>query len=455
MKTLLTIGGLALALLITPLALAQQPRDSLLEDARKRQEVATQKAELDVKSAMKEAASSRPAEALALLKKTLDRVEVDVDITPSSKETMVRSLKDRIRITELLAKMTTDQAIAEAQKNAKANARNAEADKQKAEREKIRVAINEIVQLQGKGMNAEADRKARDLAAQYPDNPAAKVMGTNAFLNARIREARDLLSDLDRRSQYAMNEVTRSSMPSNGDVEFDKKRWGEISKARKSEPLSEKEKALLAALNKMVQPNFRNTKLEDALDTISQLTGQTIILDKKGLEDVNTSAETLINFSLPREVTVRTVLRKLLKDNDLTYVIKDEVIYVTSSNEARRFMTTKAYYVGDLTVGLGAMGNSIQNGAALSAYPWLNVNGALVPNNPALSAQVGVQLAEKQELEMAQHIMNMIKESIDPQSWAGAGSAGAGSISYDRVTKSIVVRQSAEIHSLMRSSLLK
>ena len=61
MKTLLTNSGLALALLIAPLALAQQPRDPLLEEARKRQEIATQKAELDVKSAMKEAASSRPS----------------------------------------------------------------------------------------------------------------------------------------------------------------------------------------------------------------------------------------------------------------------------------------------------------------------------------------------------------------------------------------------------------
>ena len=453
MKTVLTYGGLALALLIAPLALAQQPRDPLLEDARKRQEIATQKAELDVKSAMKEAASSRPVEGLALLKRTLDRVEGDVDISPSNKEAMVRALKDRIKITEMSSRMTTEQAMAEAQKNAKASTRSAELDKQKAEREKIRVGINEIVQLQGKGMNAEADRKARDLAAQYPDNPAAKVMGTNAFLNARIREARDMLSDMDRRSQYAMNEVTRSSMPSKGDVEFDKKRWGEISKARKGEALSEKEKALLAALNKMVQPNFRNTKLEDALDTISQLTGQTIILDKKGLEDVNTSAETLVNFALPRDVSVRTVLRKILKENDLTYVIKDEVIYVTSVSEARRFMTTKAYYAGDLTVGLGAFGNSIQNGAALSAYPWLNVNGALVPNNPALSAQAGVQLAERQELETAEMIRKMIIDSIDPQSWKENG--GPGSITYDRITKSFVVRQSAEIQSLMRSSLMK
>ncbi|HEV3145485.1 MAG TPA: DUF4974 domain-containing protein [Gemmataceae bacterium] len=424
MKMLLTTGGLAVAMMLAPLALAQEPpRDPLLEDARKRQDIATQKAELDVKSAMKEAASSRPVEALVLLKKTLDRVENDVDISPSRKDAMVRSLKDRIRVTEMSAKMTTEQAVAEAQKNSKASARNVEVEKQKAEREKIRVAINEIVQLQGQGKNADADKKARDLAAQYPDNPAAKAMGGNAFLNARIREARDVLADMERRSQFAMNEVTRSSMPPNGEVEFDKKRWGEITKARKGEPLSEKEKAILAALNKMVKPDFRNTKFEDALDTISQLTGVTIILDKKGLEDANITAETLVNFSLPREVTVRTVLRKLLKDNDLTYVIKDEVVYVTSTNEARRFMTTKAYYVGDLTAG-----NALLYG----------------PN-----------LAQAQEMETAQMIINMIKDSIDPQSWAGAGSAGAGSITYDRVTKSIVVRQSAEVHSLMRSSLMK
>jgi hypothetical protein len=445
MRTLLHAGVVAL-LLATPV-LAQ---NNLLDDARRRQEIANQKADVDVKAALKEASAARPAEALVILKKALDRVQNDVDISTTRQENMVRTLKDRIRITEISAKMTTDQALADAQKNAKANARAADVEKQKAEREKIRTAINEIVQLQGKGMNAEADRKAKDLAAQYPDNPAAKAMGTNGYLNARIRESRDMLTDMERRSIGTMNDLAKTSTMPVGDVEFDKKRWGEITKARKGEPLSEKEKALLAALNKMLKPGFRNTKFEDVMDQISQFTGVTIILDKGALEAANITPETLITFAPPNDVSVRTVLRKVLRDNDLTYVVKDESIYVTSVERAKAFMTTKAYYVGDLTVGLGAFGNSIQNAQMLQGFQVINVNGQLMIGNPA---QLGIYLSAQQELENAEIIRKLIIDSVDPQSWKENG--GAGSIAYDRITKSFIVRQSAEIQSLMRGSLLK
>src|SRR5262249_32079281 len=146
----------------------------------------------------------------------------------------------------------------------------------------------------------------------------------------------------------------------------------------------------------------------------------------KSLEDVNVSVDTLIDFAPVREITVRSVLRKILRDQDMTYVIKDEVIYVTSAVRAREFMTTKTYYVGDLVTGLGPYGNPLQ---------------------------VGAGLAQQQEDQNDEMILNLIRESIDPQSWQGNG--GAGTISYNRVTKAFIVRQSAEIHSLMRSGLLK
>src|SRR5262249_34930009 len=82
--------------LLAPLA-AQKPSD-LLEDARRRQEIATQKAEADVQAALRQARGVSAAEATALLRKALDRVEQDQDINSERQAKMVRALKDAIRL---------------------------------------------------------------------------------------------------------------------------------------------------------------------------------------------------------------------------------------------------------------------------------------------------------------------------------------------------------------------
>ena len=50
----------------------------------------------------------------------------------------------------------------------------------------------------------------------------------------------------------------------------------------------------------------------------------------------------------PKTIAMRTALRKVLADQGLSYVIKDEVIYVTTAAKAREMMSTRVYYVGDL-----------------------------------------------------------------------------------------------------------
>jgi hypothetical protein len=122
-------------------------------------------------------------------------------------------------------------------------------------------------------------------------------------------------------------------------------------------------------------------------------------------------------------MSLRTALRKFLGDNGLTYVIKDEAIYVTTPRRAREMMETRAYYMGDLVAGVGPFGNGVR---------W------------------GPQVAQAQMMENANQIMQLVRSSIDPDSWAPNG---AGSIAFDPITMSLVVRQSAEVHAMLKSSM--
>jgi hypothetical protein len=414
------------ALLLGGSTLVAQTPDKLLDEAKKKQEIATQQVEADLRATLQQSAKASPAEALKLLQATLLRIEGNSDMAASRKEGMVRMLKDRIRITEQLAKTSPEKpSVADDAKTTRASEKAAEQERQKAEREKIKAAISHIVQLQNKNP-AEAEKQAKDLAAQYPDHPAARVMGRTGFLNARIRESRELLTEAERRYTAWSRDMDRSSLPITGDIEFDKKRWHEIAKLRKGEEISEKEKTILRALNSPIKAQWRNSALRDVIEYLSTVSGQVLFIDKRAMEELNLTEESPVSFFAPREVTMRTALRKILQDNGMTYVVKDEVIYITSQQRAKDMMVTKTYYVGDLTTGLGPLGNPLQ---------------------------VGPLIAAQQEMENARIIADMIKEQLDPSSWQGGG--GAGTITYSPLNKAFIIRQSAEVHSLLKGGLLR
>lgn len=401
--------------------------DKLLDDARKQQEIATQRAEADLRTALQHAAKAAQADAIKLLRDALNAIQSNDQLVTSRKDAMVRMLKDRIRITEQAVKSAPAKPTAnDDAKLARTNERLAELERHKTEREKIRSAISTVMQLQGQGNHSEAEKKAKDLAAQYPDNGAAKAMGRNGFLNARIREARELLSEQERRWTLTSRDIDKSALPIAGDIEFDKKRWAEIAKLRKGEELSEKEKAILKALNEPIKAQWRNSALRDVIEYLQTVSGQVLFVDRRALEDANLTDETPVSFFAPREVTMRTALRKILQDLNMTYVVKDQVIYITSQQRAKDMMVTKTYYIGDLTTGLGPLGNPLQ---------------------------VGPLIAAQQEMENARMIGEMIKDQVDPSSWVGNG--GSGTITYSPINKAFIIRQSAEIHSLLKGGLLR
>src|SRR5262249_13021192 len=114
-------------------------QSDLIKEAKQRQEIATQVAESEMKEAVRKANGLGKAEAIALLKKTIDKIEGNDEINPTRKTSMIRSLQDRVRITELSAK-----AAGESTTSPKASARKSEYDKQLAEIEKIRDTMKEI-----------------------------------------------------------------------------------------------------------------------------------------------------------------------------------------------------------------------------------------------------------------------------------------------------------------------
>jgi hypothetical protein len=146
--------------------------------------------------------------------------------------------------------------------------------------------------------------------------------------------------------------------------------------------------------------------------------GVPFIADPQAMTEVGINNESPITLTT-NKIATRTLLKKLLAELNLTYVIKDETVYITTAARAKDMMTVRTYYVGDL-----ASAVDIRFGPFLSA------------------------LQAQQNLAM---LVNMITQSIEPSSWEVNG--GTGTITYDPITMSLIVKQSAEVHYSIRGGL--
>jgi hypothetical protein len=271
----------------------------------------------------------------------------------------------------------------------------------------------------------EAAKDARvDARRNYEDRRAAigggsdkeRVREVGSTIGSRgkaLADARDLRKQAAERRLGVMASIEKSALPPIGDIEFPAN-WVELSKRRMKylDKMTAKEKAIMRALRSTVDVDFQKTSLSDAIEDLEKKTGIPITIEKKAMEDVNVTYETTINLKL--KATTRTVLKKMLADLNLTYVIKDERIHITTPERAREMVTIRRYYVGDL---LGVV-----------------------------DQRLGPIVTQLQMTQAVASLMDTIVRTIEPQSWKVNNPDAPGEISFDPITMSIVVKQTAELH---------
>ncbi len=294
--------------------------------------------------------------------------------------------------------------------------------KARQEREDIQRTLDTIAALVKSGNNEQAKKEMESLRKKYPENPISVIIPQSASMEQVLKEARILQAQQADGFLIAMRSVDKAAIPIADDIEFDTIKKGyfkEITKRRMTSTLTAREKAILKALNSPIQIEGQTGSFEGILQSISDQIKQPILLQKTSLTEQNIDSQTRITLPPLGRISTRTALRKILQDQGLTYVIKDQAIQVVSIERAREMMVNKAYYIGDLVTGLGAFGD---------ATTW------------------GPGVAMMQMMENAQQIIKML-EGIDPLTWKANG--GSGSAVFHFASNSIIVRQSAEVHAML------
>ena len=94
-------------------------------------------------------------------------------------------------------------------------------------------------------------------------------------------------------------------------------------------------------------PDFIETPLRDVIDYLKDHHKIEIQIDKKALDEVAISTDHPITKNL-RGISLKAALRLTLRELDLCYLVQDEVLLITTPEEADARLTTKVYDVVDL-----------------------------------------------------------------------------------------------------------
>jgi hypothetical protein len=193
--------------------------------------------------------------------------------------------------------------------------------------------------------------------------------------------------------------------------------WAEKSRKRLASAIkmTAKEKQILKAFGTVIDVDLTDASLSDVIDYLERKTGSTITIDKKAMDEASITYETKINLKV--KATTRTVLKKLTADLGLTYVVKDERIHILTQAQANELMTVRTYYVGDLLA--------------------------------VTDARLGPVLTRLQMAETIQRLLVMVTQTVEPNTWQINNPEARGTIVFDPITMSLIVKQTAEVHFRM------
>jgi hypothetical protein len=239
-----------------------------------------------------------------------------------------------------------------------------------------------------------------------------------------IKNGKAILSQYDKlrqRREDGIVATTREVYESNSQMtekRFDKARSEWLDKYRPTTKLTAKEKELLKMLNSTLSVAWDKKPLKDAIEFIQDKTNLNILMDEGSLKEVNVEYDDPVTLK-GNKLPVRMILKKILADKGLTYIIKDACLHVMTPDKAKQYQVARAYPVGDLL--------------------------------PVFMPQAGPFFNRARMYEGVQQLMDLIVNTVEPASWQVNG--GWGTMSFHEPSMSLVIRQTAEFHYQMGGGL--
>lgn len=124
-----------------------------------------------------------------------------------------------------------------------------------------------------------------------------------------------------------------------------------------------RETSIWAALDEKTDLDFQEQPLSDVIDYLKQRHEIEIQLDNKALTDAGVGSDTPITRTI-KGITLRSALKLILNELDLTYLVHNGVLMITSKTEAQSTLFSLETLLW-VTIGMALFLGGIQCGLVL------------------------------------------------------------------------------------------
>ena len=225
--------------------------------------------------------------------------------------------------------------------------------------EELALMVDEYNQLMREQRYAEAEVVAKRAKELDPTNPLTTQLVLMSSLINRDQRNLALKDEKERGFLAALGSVDESSVPfmdSQPYVFSDAKSWGELTRRRQEylkrhgRQRTETEIEIEQKLRTPVLLEFENTPLSRVMDFLAKLAQVNLYLDPVGMAEVGLSTEDPVTINLSQEISLESALNIVLEPRGLSFVIKDEVLKITTAANRQGEVYARTYNVADLVV---------------------------------------------------------------------------------------------------------
>ncbi len=476
--------------------------DGLLESSAARQRVLYSQVSADISRLQNTAKTMRekePKQALEVLQKARASVVAHTELDPQSRQILLRNVDGSILETQQYIQKNLGQ-IALDEKNHKVHEEVDQRRRNKVEvSEKLAGMLDDYHKLIEERRWAEAEIVAKRAAEMDPENPVVVLMVSES--RALHRQAVDMqnMSDKEDAVATAFQANDKAAIPFNGEIKFpDIKSWKDISKSRSqflADGRRRRSPGDLEIEQKLTTPvslKFKQAPLNTVLDYLAKVTQVNMYVDPQGLQAEGVTPDAPVTIDLSRDIQLKSALTLILEPLHLSYVIKDEVLKITSEDKRHGQVYTMSYQVADLVIpipnfgpdgreginaalregysrlGYGAPGGGGGFGAGAAPVVAIASDTGAKSNamlNPTVAAQIRtlgipgsgqVQSGQPQPSGFGpgglkggsqadfDSLIELITSTIAPTTWTESG--GSGSIAPFETNLTLVVSQTQEVH---------
>jgi general secretion pathway protein D len=297
----------------------------------------------------------RHDEAIEILNKARQRID-DAQIDDTTKITFYKNVEEAVSTTHKHIDQNKSRSELDAKNQEVWSKLKNESEMARSREEQIKTYVDECTRLTAAQDYDQAIIMAKKLREFAPNEPVTKLLLQHTQMLANVRRSeqnRDLKAETVLESLHRVDET--ASLDQNlfrRDISFSNA-WDNIKKRKSFSDLlydrPETEKQIIRKLETPISFSIdRPIAFREFIDMLRAQTGLNIDVDWNALEEAFIRSDSPVSFHLNSEIKLKNVLNQILGQKGLAYVVKNEMLNITSAKQARGRLERKTHYIGDL-----------------------------------------------------------------------------------------------------------